>query len=329
MHERRWARSITLFVLFASATLGLPGTPASAADPADLRVDLKTRDITFMAGGPGQTVTFTVTNQGPGPVTPITTFTVPFTGAGVKPTAANIRCIPDGAIVTCELSTLGPGEGRDVSIDLAPPAAGTVPSPSTEKAPVTVTANGDPAQAPPDPDTANNRAEINATLQPDIKLVPEISGTVTDSAGAAVADAEVRIKDEAGKEATIKTDSAGLFVYRSPGGSDPNALRAGKLAFTAHKDNYRDATTTAEADDTPLTGVSLAFPAAPSKSPPATLRSTVDETEDAYTNLTVPRGAWLTLAIVTGAILLAVLLTAIWLAHRAHQEKHFGKRPHA
>lgn len=125
-------------------------TQGDAPDPVTLGDDL--------------TYTTTITNHGPDEATGVTVSnTLPEGVAFVSATASQGGCTEEGSTVTCDLGTLANGTTAAVTLVVTPMAEGTITNLAS------VTGNES------DPNTANNAATQNTTVNPAVG--PDLTGS--------------------------------------------------------------------------------------------------------------------------------------------------------
>ncbi len=238
----------------AAATLAL-ATPAYAED-ADLRMEIRSGQLSLEADGDPQNITVAVTNNGPNPVAaPVANFEVPLGGRGVTIGNTSLSCaaVNGPNVIACQLGAMNPGQTIDVTVELKPPGEGAV-QPGEN-----VSENGNAWVSNPaggDPNNSNDGGSFNVVLTAGEQggEVNEVSGQVVDGAsGEPLAGATVEIADSTGRTGSTTTDAEGRFNYRA----EP-ALQAGRITIKATKDGYDPSRTTVDANGGSINDVQLA-----------------------------------------------------------------------
>jgi hypothetical protein len=302
----------------------LVGTPAYAEDPADLRLEITSGQIALATGGQPQTVSFVITNDGPGAVSaPVANFDAPLDSRGVTIGGTSVTCqAANGpSVISCPLPALTAGQNVTVTVQLVPPASGGA-GPGEN-----VNEDGNAWVTNPggsDPNSDNDGRSFQAVLTGGGSPVTEVSGTVMDgSSGNGLEGATVEVTDSAGTVGTATTGADGRFSYQ-PG----TPLKAGRIKIKASKDGYEVSQTTVDATNGgTVNDVQLAVSPAqasptPSATPPPSATPSAAASAAAASTKGDDSGVSLLVVVLVSLLAIAILAGgALWVGLRRNREQ--------
>jgi hypothetical protein len=211
-HPRARVFQAGAFVALIGGLITVAPAPAQAADPGITITGLTQGNL---KSGDRSTLRYRITNP---------------PGDGQK-SSVDVKVTVSFPEVTCTdkcdfTDTIAPGGSTDYSAELT---AGTINPGDIKSGQIQITAtisgSGQAAQSRP----------ITARGDDKPQGVTEVSGKVRDESNKAVGNAEVGLKDSAGHEYRVTTNSTGKYRF---GGSDAQPITVGSITVAAQKEGF-------------------------------------------------------------------------------------------
>ncbi|GAA0237336.1 carboxypeptidase regulatory-like domain-containing protein [Cryptosporangium japonicum] len=241
----------------------LPAAPASAGDPADLRLEVRQGNLASQSGGQPASLVFAVTNDGPSTADAFNAnVVIPFGDRGVYLASSSPSCNQTGGptVLSCPVDSLEVGQTTVFTLVIGAPPVGSLQQTEAISAPgsITIDAGGD------DPNNANDSSQFTLNLTGAPPAVTNITGSVADgSTTQPIVGASVVARDVNGATCVSTTDSAGAFNC-----TPAQPLAGGQVTIEATMAGYQVSRTTVQPQNGTISGVQLALnPTVASASP--------------------------------------------------------------